>query len=773
MNAHARRLALVASLVALQCAVPLGQADAASPKGKSTYRIAVMDFAPAAEGEAMESLGKGLASMLTTDLTGVEGFELVERARLEDVVGELKLGKSGLVDATTAAKLGKLVAASHLVVGTFTVVGATMRLDARLVSVKDGKIALTAQIEGEKDAFFELEKGLVQRLVGALGVKLAPKERAALAKIHTADFEAFRSFSQGIDAFDKRDYDAAVAALRAATARDADFQLAALTLGEYERIIGELRTRAETLTQARDEAARMEKLAKRSAEAAMVQRMFELAGAEGKVHERARVAALHALAVAYLNLGTNRGKLSKLRSAEDRFAMARTGEGLARRYFAEAQARYPEIPACLREEFFAGLPDSVDEMGTWQARQERLVWGDPKDLPQNRQRRMVENARRYTVEQMSALLHLDRVAAMKLQEGMWEAVTGFDPGDFMINEMEEVLAEGWRGVLELDKSTAYLRKKAARTTHPSALEAVADEIALNRDMAKALADTGPLRPWLEEALAFLGPSHWLWRKQGAAPYAGDALPADVLRELNKSRRLGTWSFGGGTQRRDEFALIGAHPVWAVQSGGTVVTGRRGVDGRADGLRSYQKEGGEGRLGFLVVDGVPRDALTARFVVGYEPAADWWPPSSPRDAKRLSEVELVDGRPVVAFAFGVNDVDVAKEEQAGSKDRVVTRPMRFHAVVFEEGRVKLVRAVESGRVTFGRKAGFTTEVLGEAKLRGAGEDGAAVEVTVGAKATRVKVGGDRVELPGVDDRMGFYGFWLDGAGYVALDDLDVR
>lgn len=775
MNANARRLALSALSALCVCAALAVPAAAASPKGQTTYRIAVMDFAPAAEGDALASLGKGLASMLTTDLTGVAGFELVERARLEDVVGELKLGRSGLVDAKTAAKLGKLVAASHLVVGTFTVVGDTMRLDARMVSVKDGKVALTAQIEGEKDAFFELEKGLVQRLVGALGVKLAPRERASIAKIHTADFEAFRAFSQGIDAFDKKDYDAAVAALQAATARDADFQLAALTLGEYERIIGELRTRAETIGQARDEAARMKKLAERSAEAAMVQRMFEVAGKADKADQRPRLAVLHALAVAYLNLGSNLGKLSKLRQAEDPFTMERTGEGLAKRYFAEARALFPEVPACLDEDFFARLPDDPDDKAAWDkwlAWQVKKVWGDPKDLPANRHNRLIDNTRGYNVRTMSQVLHLDRVAAMKLQDALWAAVQGFGPGDFMINEQEESLAEGWRGVLDLDRSTRYYRQQAARATHPSKLKQIADEIALNRDMAAALAATTKLRPWLEELLALMGTKHWLWRKKGAAAFAGDALDADVLRELNKDRKLTAYSFAGGARRRDTWALVGDHPVWLVQSGGTVVTGLRGVDGRTDELRSYQKEAGEGRLGFLVVDGVPKDALTAHFRVGYEPGADWWPPSAPRDAKRASDVPRVSGRPTVAFAFGIKDIDVSKEEQPGTKERVVTRPMTFHAVVLEEGRVKLVRAVESGRVTFGRKAGFTAEVLGEAKLSGAGKDGAKVTVTVGADATRVKVGGASAELPGVDDRAGFYGFWLDGVGYVSVGDLKI-
>jgi TolB-like protein len=187
-------------------------------------RVAVMEFTNAAPQGELASLGKGLQSMVTTDLAQVPSLQLVERARLSDLVGELKLGKSGLVDAGTASRVGKLAGATHLLAGSFTVVGARMRLDGRLFRVDSGATLLAESIEGEKDAFFELEKSLVAKIVDKLGVKLLPKERAALARPHTTDFGAFQSFSDGVALFDEKKYDEAVAALRAAAGRDADFR---------------------------------------------------------------------------------------------------------------------------------------------------------------------------------------------------------------------------------------------------------------------------------------------------------------------------------------------------------------------------------------------------------------------------------------------------------------------------------------------------------------------------------------------------------------------
>ncbi|MCB9734258.1 MAG: hypothetical protein H6745_16805 [Deltaproteobacteria bacterium] len=759
-----------AALFAAVVAAP-APAAAAAP-ARAGYKIAVMDFLPGTADDELAPLGKGLQSMLTTDLAAVDGFELVERSRLEDVVGELKLGKSGLVDAKTAAKLGKLVAASHLVVGTFTVVGKTMRLDARLVAVKNGKVELAAQSEGDKDAFFELEKALVNKLVGALGVDLAPKERAKLGKIHTADFEAFRAFSTGIDLFDQKQYDAAVEALRKATVRDADFQLAALTLGEYERVIGELRTKAETLTQARDEAERMKRLAARSDEAKVVARLFEIAGDPSKAHQKERLAALYALGVAYGNIGSNLGKLSKVRAADDRFAMQRTADAMAKRYFAEARDLYPKVPVCLEEQFFVRLPEEPGGVDKWLAREVDALWGKPKDLPENRERALSNNVRANDVRTMARLLGLDAREATALHQELFDRSKKFT-GDFILTEQLDALADEWRAVLDLDRSTAILRAQAAATDKPHLLEKYADDIELNRDIAQALGEVGKLKPWLEEYLSMIGPSDNLWRKEKGGAWRGDALTADVLARLARDRKLPIYSFSGGMARPAPPQLVNAHPVWVVQTGGSMWAGLRAPTGRTDSLRSYQSEGGEGRLGIVVVDGVPRDALTAAFTIVRKPAADWWPPGAKRDTKKASEVDIADGKPTVAFAFGMVDIDVAKEEVEGSKERVVTRPMRFAAVtIAADGKVRLVRATESGRAHFGKKAGFSTEVVGEKKVSAAKGDKVPVTVSVGADATLVRVGGEQLSFPAIGERMGFYGFWLDGAGYVALDGLAV-
>ena len=227
---------LAGMLCALLCAA--GVARAAGDK--AALRVAVMDFTPASTTAEMAPLGAGLQSMITTDLGEVPAIVLVERARLKDITAELHLGESGAVDKATAAKIGNLAGASHLLVGSFTVVGGKMRLDARLFAVATGEVALAEKMEGAQTAFFELEQKLVRKIVDSVGVKLGKKEKADLQKPQTTDFDAFQKYSQGLVLADEKKPTEALAAMQAAVQKDPSFTLARTKVGELQALLASL-----------------------------------------------------------------------------------------------------------------------------------------------------------------------------------------------------------------------------------------------------------------------------------------------------------------------------------------------------------------------------------------------------------------------------------------------------------------------------------------------------------------------------------------------------
>ena len=104
--------------------------------GVQPLRLAVLDFSAASANPLDAPLGKGLQAMLTTDLATIPLIQLVERDRLNDIRDELKLSRGKLIDKATAVRIGKLINASYLLTGTYTVVGA--RCASTAASLRSG-----------------------------------------------------------------------------------------------------------------------------------------------------------------------------------------------------------------------------------------------------------------------------------------------------------------------------------------------------------------------------------------------------------------------------------------------------------------------------------------------------------------------------------------------------------------------------------------------------------------------------------------------------------
>jgi TolB-like protein len=189
----------------------------------------------------LEPLKVGLAQMLTTDLQG--STKIVERAQLQAVLDELKLGHSGVVDKDTAAKVGKLLGADELVLGSYFEMMGTLRVDARLVKVETGEVLYAAGADGPSASFLELEKKVAAQFRDHLAPPAAPPSTppatqgasAAVVPPDTRALDAAMAFSNGLISLDQKDLARARASFEEAVADDprleaAKAQLAAMSL---------------------------------------------------------------------------------------------------------------------------------------------------------------------------------------------------------------------------------------------------------------------------------------------------------------------------------------------------------------------------------------------------------------------------------------------------------------------------------------------------------------------------------------------------------------
>ena len=81
--------------------------------------IAIAYFDNNTGSAELDPLRKGLADMLITDLGAVSSLQIVERDKLNQVLDELKLGRSKFIDPRTAQKLGKGLAAEYIMTGSY------------------------------------------------------------------------------------------------------------------------------------------------------------------------------------------------------------------------------------------------------------------------------------------------------------------------------------------------------------------------------------------------------------------------------------------------------------------------------------------------------------------------------------------------------------------------------------------------------------------------------------------------------------------------------
>lgn len=82
--------------------------------------IAILPFVN--RGDAAQGvLSKGLTAMLISDLSKVPGVKVLERAKLQKLLDELKLSASGLVDEKTALRTGRMMKAEKIMIGDYQV----------------------------------------------------------------------------------------------------------------------------------------------------------------------------------------------------------------------------------------------------------------------------------------------------------------------------------------------------------------------------------------------------------------------------------------------------------------------------------------------------------------------------------------------------------------------------------------------------------------------------------------------------------------------------
>jgi TolB-like protein len=714
-RAMSHRIASWARFFAIFALLALSARARAAPP-----RLAVMDFTDAAPQGTLEHLGKGLQSMITTDLTAASAFSLVERARLRDVQAELKLQRRAEIDAKTAVQVGKLAGASHLVSGSFTVLDDKMRIDCRVVAVDSGKVMLAEKVEGDKSAFFELEKTLVQKVVAALGTKVEPKQRAQMAKVHTADFEAFKLFSQGVAEFDAQKYDAALKALRGATQLDPEFKLAEITLTGYEEIVTKARANLAAVKQTEAEIKQLEGDRDSQTAAAIIKKLAALTK-QGPVLSRG--VALSLLWQVHAQGGTrDGGPLNVMHERADQFAHKRASEAYLKAYWLLASESFPTLP--LRADFL-DPPQSLESFDK--------VFAAAQATAKERARDELKEWRVDSAHYQALALQLDRRQEAELAERIYRLALKQKPElEWQVARQVE-LGTAFQNVGDFDRSTAYLLAAQKGTKSSSVLSKITELLEANRECAQALAST-QLKSELREAVTFFFPTSC--KSDRIERFQKPALGSDAAGRLFDFRRWPRYP--------EEFVWIDNEPYWGLSGNLSLLTGPRSDKRRARDLRYWSNDEDHA----LVVAGIaPAQDFKATFLVDH---------AVPEDL-RLAKPEVAsDPRAPVSLVFGLRSLKQKGQPAEGYAVRIAHDAIRLVQLRSERPEQLAWKETPIAQTALSRRAAPQLKV----------------EVRCSGNSLTVNVGGQSWTTQLAKPVHGFVGFGFDGAGYAAVRDVEL-
>jgi TolB-like protein len=148
--------------------------------------------------ENFDALQKGIAGMLISELAANPGARVVEREEVQRILDEQNLGTSGRVDPQTAARVGKLVGAKYMVMGTFIDFYGDFRVDVRLVNVETSEVIRTESERAQRDHLFDIIRNVAGKLMRGANLPALPRQTSEQRMSRQVPTEALTYYSRAL-----------------------------------------------------------------------------------------------------------------------------------------------------------------------------------------------------------------------------------------------------------------------------------------------------------------------------------------------------------------------------------------------------------------------------------------------------------------------------------------------------------------------------------------------------------------------------------------------
>lgn len=181
-----------------------------SNTGAAQLTIAVLDFKDNSplSSEELKPMQQGLADMMITTLSQVEALKIVERSQLNAIMEEMALGQSGMIDESSAQRVGNLIGAHYLVLGSFMKgFKDDIRLDCRIVQTETAVTLKAEEASGDLEDILELMNKLGQKVIKNLDIKLNSKEKKSIQQLDkSCSYEVLMDYFRALNLIEKKQF---------------------------------------------------------------------------------------------------------------------------------------------------------------------------------------------------------------------------------------------------------------------------------------------------------------------------------------------------------------------------------------------------------------------------------------------------------------------------------------------------------------------------------------------------------------------------------------
>lgn len=189
--------------------------------------IAVVDFDGSSLPAETAPLASGLAEFTAIDLSKVSALRVVERQKIDALLGELKLAETGVSDPKIAPRVGRILGSRNVVTGNLVGIGKEeLRLGGAVVNIAESSAVMTDPSEGKLKGIFKLQKEFVFKIIDNLKIDLTQEERDAIQKVPTESYLAFMAYCRGLGYARRGMYKQAAQEFQSAVKMDRGFQQA-------------------------------------------------------------------------------------------------------------------------------------------------------------------------------------------------------------------------------------------------------------------------------------------------------------------------------------------------------------------------------------------------------------------------------------------------------------------------------------------------------------------------------------------------------------------